>query len=116
MTDPLVLLARLEREKALLESVAESRTSAPDAALGAVEIDDQMMVSTLIRLKAEHSAQRAIKPQHVQAALALARDPAFAHDPLFVARRSRSRRRNGRHSGFLVVMLEVEPSHTLQAS
>jgi len=82
MADPLAaLLARLEREKALLESVAESRTSAPDTAVGAVEIDDQLVVSTLIRLKAEHGAQRAIKPQHVRAALALARDPAFARDP-----------------------------------
>ena len=49
MADPLALLARLERESALLESVAESRTSAPDTALGAVEIDDQLVVSTLIR-------------------------------------------------------------------
>ena len=81
MADPLALLARLKRESALLESVTESRTSAPDTALGAVEIDDQLVVSTLIRLKAEHGAQRTIKPQHVRAALALAGDPAFAHDP-----------------------------------
>ena len=81
MADPLALLARLKRESALLESVTESRTSAPDTALGAVEIDDQLVVSTLIRLKAEHGAQRTIKPQHVRAALALAGDPAFARDP-----------------------------------